>query len=285
MLNALINAAVIQGIQSTPCLATIKHFNCKHKQTNRTNNNYTLSQRLLMEHYGLNFRLGVQDAGSFSIMSAYNLINGEQASESSNLLRTILKNNWGFPFYVVSDWGAVKSSLKAMNGGCNVCMGSDNYQNDLLMLVQGGFVPESVIDDAVKNVLRTKILSGMMDYYPAGNPSDLNHITHQTLCLEAGKKGLVLLKNNDILPLHKDTITNIAVIGPNADIMQTDGTGSSWVSPFYSISPRHGIENSIGASKVTYAKGCDIATGYATDVADAIKKAAAAQVVIFFCRT
>lgn len=280
-LNALLNASVIQGVQSTPCLATIKHFNCKHKQKNRTTNNYILTQRLLMEHYGLNFRLGVQDAGSFSIMSAYNLINGEQASESSNLLRTILHTNWGFPFYVVSDWGAIKSTYRAISGGCNVCMGSDNYQNDLLLLVNTGTVPVSVIDDAVKNVLRTKILSGMMDYYPQGNPTDVNSTAHQALCLEAGKKGLVLLKNDSILPLNKDTLTNVAIIGPNADVMQTDGTGSSWVTPFYSISPRKGLENYLGAAKVFYAKGCDIATGFTTDVADALQKASKAQLVIF----
>jgi beta-glucosidase len=280
-LNALMNASVIQGVQSTPCLATIKHFNCKHKQKNRTTNNYILTQRLLMEHYGLNFRLGVQDGGAFSLMSAYNLINGEQASESSNLLRTILHTNWGFPFYVVSDWGAIKSTYRAISGGCNVCMGSDNYQNDLLLLVNTGTVPVSVIDDAVKNVLRTKILSGMMDYYPQGNPADVNSTAHQTLCLEAGKKGLVLLKNDSILPLNKDTLTNVAIIGPNADVMQTDGTGSSWVTPFYSISPRKGLENYLGANKVFYAKGCDIATGFASDVADALQKASKTQLVIF----
>ncbi len=282
LLAAFINASVIKGIQSTPCLATIKHFNCKHKQTNRTNNNYLLTQRLLMEHYGLNFRLGVQDAGSFSIMSAYNLINGEQASESSNLLRTILKTYWGFPFYVVSDWDAIKNAKKAILGGCNICMGNDQYQNNLLTLVQNNLVSVSIIDDAVRNVLRTKILSGMMDYYPVGNPADVNSSAHQSLCLEAGKKGLVLLKNDNILPINKDSITSIAVIGPNADVMQTDGTGSSWVTPFYSITPKQGIENYVGSSKVLYAKGCDIATGYASDAADAIQKAASAKLVIFF---
>lgn len=282
-LNAQINSAVVKGVQSTPCIATIKHFNLKHKQLNRTNNNYTITQQLLMDHYGLNFRTSVQDAGSFSIMSAYNLINGEQAAENSNLLKTILRQHWGFPYYVVSDWNAIKSAEKAIKGGTDICMGSDHYQNDLPNLVATGVVPISVIDEAIRNVLRTKILSGMLDYYPAGNPDDLNSKAHQELCLEAGKKSIVLLKNaNGLLPLNSSSINTIAVVGPNAAVMQTDGTGSSWVDPFYKISPKEGIEKYLGTSKVLYAKGCEITGNYAADFADALQKAQQADVVIYF---
>ena len=282
-LNAQITSSVVKGVQETPCLATIKHFNLKHKQANRTNNNYTITQQLLMDHYGLNFRTSVQDAGSFSIMSAYNLINGEQAAEDSNLLRTILRQRWGFPYYVVSDWNAIKSAEKGIKGGTDICMGSDHYQNDLPNLVATGVVPISIIDEAVRNVLRTKILSGMLDYYPAGNPDDLNSKAHQELCLEAGKKSLVLLKNaNEILPLNSSSINTIAVVGPNAAVMQTDGTGSSWVDPFYKVSPKEGIENYLGAGKVLYAKGCEISGSYASDLTDALQKAQQADVVIYF---
>jgi beta-glucosidase len=282
-LNAQINSAVVKGVQSTPCIATIKHFNLKHKQANRTNNNYTITQELLMDHYGLNFRTSVQDAGALSIMSAYNLINGEQAAENSNLLRTILRQQWGFPYYVVSDWGAIKNTEKGIKGGTDICMGSDHYQNDLPSLVSTGVVPISVIDEAVRNVLRTKILSGMLDYYPAGNPDDLNSTAHQQLCLEAGKKSIVLLKNkNGLLPLNRDSLGTIAVVGPNAAVLQTDGTGSSWVDPFYKISPKEGIENYVGTSKVLYAKGCEISGNYSSDLADALQKAGQADVVIYF---
>jgi len=282
-LDAQITAAVIKGVQLTPCIATAKHYNLKHKQANRTNNNYTITQELLMDHYGLNFRTAVQDAGVYSIMSAYNLINGEQAAESSNLLRTILREYWGFPYYVVSDWGAIKNTEKAIKGGTDICMGSDHYQNDLSGLISSGTVPVTFINEAVKNVLMSKILSGIMDYYPAGNSDDLNSNAHQILCLEAGKKSLVLLKNvNKLLPLFADSINTVAVLGPNAAVMQTDGTGSSWVDPFYKISPKEGIENRIGAEKVLYAKGCEITDSYASDVADAVQKAKDADVVIYF---
>ncbi|NWF88487.1 MAG: glycoside hydrolase family 3 C-terminal domain-containing protein [Ignavibacteriaceae bacterium] len=282
-LNAQITSAVTKGVQLTPCLATIKHFNLKHKQANRTNNNYTISQSLLMDHYGLNFRTSVQDAGAFSVMSAYNLINGEQAAENSNLLRTILREQWGFPYYVVSDWGGVKNTEKAVESGNDICMGSDHYQNDLPSLVSSGAVPIAVINEAVRNVLRTKILSGILDYYPVGNPDDLNSDAHKNLCLEAGKKSLVLLKNlNSVLPLNADLIDTIAVLGPNAAVLPTDGTGSSWVDPFYKVSPKEGIENRIGFEKVLYAKGCEITGSYAADLADALQKAQKADIVIYF---
>ncbi|GAB6281975.1 MAG: hypothetical protein STSR0008_07190 [Ignavibacterium sp.] len=282
-LNAMINSALIKGVQTTPTIATAKHFNCKHKQTGRNSNNYTMTQHWLMDHYGLNFRTAVQDAGVLSIMSAYNRINGEQSAENYNLLTTILRNNWGFPYYVVSDWGAVHNSEKAIESGTDICMGSDHYQNDLYNLVMSGAVSENTINESVRKVLRTKIISGMMDYYPQGNPEDVNSEAHQQLCLEAGKKGIVLLKNqNNILPLDKDTINSILIVGPNANVMRTDGTGSSWVTPFYTVSPKQGIENYIDPTKIFYFQGCDISTSLSSDFSQALQKAQEVDLVIFF---
>jgi len=376
-LNALINSSVIKGMQSAGIIATAKHYNGKHQQINRNGNDYKISQRNLLEHYGLNFRTSVQDAGAMSIMSAYNRVNGDQAAESSNLLSTILRKKWGFPglnfrtsvqeagamsimsaynrvngdqaaessnllstilrkkwgfpFYVVSDWGAVHTSEKAIKAGTDICMGSDNYENDLLNLVNTGKVTVGVIDEAVRRVLRTKIMTGMLDYLPLGNPSDVNSPAHQALCLEAGKKSIVLLKNqnnilplnknsinkiavlplgnpsdvnspahqalcleagkksivllknqNNILPLNKNSINKIAVLGPNAAIMQTDGSGSSWVTPFYTVTPKQGIENYVGPQKVLYAKGVEISGGYASDLGTAMQYVTQADVVIYF---
>lgn len=190
-LNAQITSAIIKGVQSTPIVATAKHYNCVHKQKERFSNNYTMTQRWLTEHYGLNFRTAVQDAGVFSVMNAYNKINEVQSAESYNLLTTILRDSWGFPFYVVSDWGAIHNSEKAIKAGTDIGMGSDHYQNDLYNLVTSGTVSEDIIDQAVRRVLSTKIVSGMLDYYPPGGPNDVNSIAHKQLCLEAGKKGAI----------------------------------------------------------------------------------------------
>ena len=287
-LNAKINTAIVQGIQSTPALATVKHFYTEYRQNGRTTNNYTLSQRNLLEQHALQFREAIQIGGAFSVMSSYNSINGESAAKNSNLLTNVLRNKWGFPFYVVSDWGSIYSNPgQAVTAGCDIEMGSTLYQDQttgLLNLVSTGQLSENIIDNAVKRVLKTKFLSGLMNYYPQGDISDVNSTDHQMLTFEAGKKGLVLLKNQDnILPLDTSSITKIAVIGPNAAVMQTDGSGSSWVDPYYKVSPIEGIENYIGALKVLYAKGCDIAsTTYASDLSNALTFASQADVVIFF---
>ena len=281
-LCAQITTSVVKGIQSTPCIATVKHYNANHRETNRTTNNIIASQRVLNEHNGLAFRTAVQQGGVFSVMNAYNLINGQKCAENSNLLTTILRTHWGFPYYVVSDWGSIWTSQNAITAGCDICMGSDNYKNDLPSLVTSGAVPMEVIDQAVRRVLRTKMLAGMLDYLPPGNPDDVNSKDHQELCLEAGRKALVLLKNQDnILPLNATTVNTIALIGPSADVAQIDGSGSAYVSPFYSVSPRQGIVAKIGSNKVFYSKGCDINSSDVSGFNAAVSLAQASDVVIY----
>lgn len=282
-LDAQITTSVVEGIQMNPVIATIKHFDGVNRQSGRTNNNDIITQQLLMDEYGLNFRNAVQIGGSMCVMNAYNLINGEKCAENYNLLTSVLRNHWGFPYYVVSDWGSIWDAGRAINAGCNLEMGSDLYKNNLLNLVENGTVSQAVIDDAVRKVLRTKIIAGMLDYFPQGDPFLINDTDHQKLCLQAGKECMVLLKNqDDILPLIKDSIVSIGLVGPSANVAQIDGTGSSYVTPFYSVSPKEGIENLIGAGKVLYSKGCDINSTDTSGFAEAINIAKNSNVVIFF---
>ncbi|MDH3268247.1 MAG: glycoside hydrolase family 3 C-terminal domain-containing protein [Ignavibacteria bacterium] len=280
-LNAKITTALIQGIQNTGVIATAKHFNLVNKQNIRHNSNIIIDQRTLIEHYGLNFRSAVQEGGVMSVMNAYNLINGEKCAENFNLLTQILGTQWGFPYYVVSDWGSIWDTEAAITAGCNICMGSDHYQNELLNLVQLGFVSEAIIDDAVLRVLRTKIMAGMLDYYLPGNPDDINSTEHQQLALEVARKSIILLKNdNNLLPLNKNNIT-VALIGPSANIAQLDGTGSSYVTPFYTVTPREAIESKIGSANLYYTKGCDINSSDTTGFTTARNLALNADVVIY----
>jgi len=132
-----------------------------------------------------------------SVMNAYNKINGEYCAENYTLLTSILRTQWGFPFYVVSDWGSITNSERAIKAGCDICMGSAMYQYDLPSLVSSGVVSDTVLNNAVRHVLRTKIFAGMLDYQPPGDINDVNSTDHQQLCLEAGRKSLVLLKNQN----------------------------------------------------------------------------------------
>ncbi|MEX1276072.1 MAG: glycoside hydrolase family 3 C-terminal domain-containing protein [Bacteroidota bacterium] len=281
-LCAQITTAVVQGIQSTPCLATIKHYNVNHREIGRTTNNIFATQRILHDEAGLAFRTAVQQGGAMSVMNAYTLINGQKCAENSNLLTTILRTHWGFPFYVVSDWGSIWSAERAIKAGCDICMGSDDYKNNLPSLVANGTVSQATIDEAVRRVLRTKILAGMLDYLPPGDPSDVNSKAHQLLCLEAGRKSLVLLKNEGgILPLNRNTIRTIALIGPSAATARIDGSGSAYVTPFYSISPRQGLEAKLGSSAVLFSKGCDINSADTSGFAAAVALARSSDVVVF----
>ncbi|HEY9167605.1 MAG TPA: glycoside hydrolase family 3 C-terminal domain-containing protein [Candidatus Kryptonia bacterium] len=281
-LCAMITTSLIKGVQSTGCIATAKHYNVNGKENNRTNNNISISQRLLMEEYGLNFRNAVQEGGAMCVMNAYNLINGQKCAENYNLLTNILREQWGFPYYVVSDWGSIWNTAGAMNAGCTIDMGDTQYQDNLLNAVTSGAVSTSTIDEAVRDELRTKILAGMLDYYLPGDVNDVNSTAHQQLCLQAGRGSLVLLKNQDnILPLDKNSAATIAIIGPSAAVCQTDASGSSWVTPYYSVSPLQGIQNKVGTSNVVYSKGCDINSSDTTGFAAAIAAAQGAGYVIF----
>ncbi len=277
-----ITAALVQGIQSTPCIATIKHYNANHREDGRMSNNITASQRVLHDEAGLAFRTAVQQGGALSVMNAYTLINSQKCAENFNLLTMILKMQWGFPYYVVSDWGSIWDAGRAIRAGCDVCMGSTIYETSLPSLVASGAVSEALIDEAVRRVLRTKLVAGMLDYQPPGDASTLNSVAHQQLCLNAGRKSIVLLRNQgSILPLNSASIGNIALIGPNAAVAQTDGAGSSWVSPFYSISPKAGIEEKVGTGRVMYAKGCDINSADTSGFVSARAAAALSDVVVY----
>jgi beta-glucosidase len=281
-LCAQVTSSVVKGIQSTGCLATVKHYNANHRESGRTTNNIIASERLLNEDAGLAFRTAVQKGGAFSVMNAYNLINSQQCAESRDLLTTILRTHWGFPYYVVSDWGSIVNSQRAINAGCDICMGSTRYATDLPLLVSSGSLPIAVIDSAVRRVLRTKIVTGMLDYFPPGNAADINSTAHQDLCRLAGHESLVLLRNQGgLLPLDRSTVARIALIGPSAAVAQIDGSGSAYVTPFYTVSPKQGLETLIAASRVSYAKGCDINSADTSGFAAALALASGADAVVY----
>ena len=274
----------IRGIQENPVIATTKHYNGVNKQDYRHESYVTISERNLMEHYGINFQKAVQQGGSMAIMSSYNLINNEKAAESHTLLTTILRERWGFPFFVMSDWAGIWNSENAINAGNDLCMGSEHYRNDLYNLWNTNTITDETINKAVRNVLRTKILSGMLETNrPEGLPTlSVNTPEHHELCHEAGQKAMILLKNQDnILPLDANTVTKILLVGPSANIAQLDGFGSAWVTTNFTTTPREGIESKIGSSKVDYTWGCNINDTDYSDFDNAKAKAATADVVIF----
>lgn len=273
------------GMQKYPVIATLKHFMGESMQINRLKMDVIASQRWMMDFSGYNFRIPIQEAGAMSVMGSYNKLNGDKAAESSILLKTILRERWGFPFYVVSDWANIDDARNAVRAGTDICMGSSIYEADLPGLVAHGHLTTAQIDNAVRNILKTKILNGMLDYYPAGSESNVNTQAATDLNQLAAKKSIILIKNEKsgaepILPLKKTDI-KIALIGPNATAENLNCSGSSATNPPYAISVRKGLEDKIGSGNITYAKGCDINSTSKTGFAEAKALAAAADYVIF----
>ncbi|MGD8793130.1 MAG: glycoside hydrolase family 3 C-terminal domain-containing protein [Anaerolineae bacterium] len=282
-----IGAAAITGIQSTQVVATPKHFLANNHQRDRRNINHTIDGRTLREFYGLPFRISVQQGGAWSIMNAYNWINTLPSSASYELLTNILRDEWGYRYYVVSDWGSIYTSAsQALNAGCDLEMPhlSGRYPAELGKAIASGEVTTATLDQAVRRALRTKHAAGMFDSYPPGNPEDVCCQEHRALALRVAQESIVLLKNEgNILPLDKTRPLTIALVGPSADVAQLDGAGSSVVEACYAFTPKQGLENRTSGFPVNilYAKGCDINSDDASGFAAAIKAAHQADVVVF----
>lgn len=281
-----IGKAVAIGIQKHPIIATVKHYMGETKQVNRHKMDVLVTDRWMMDFAGYNFRTVVQDAGVMSLMGAYNLLNGEKACESTYLQTTVLRERWGYPFYVVSDWDAIWDSKKALLAGTDVCMGSNLYANDLPGLAASGSITDADLSRAAKRVVKTKILNGMLDYFPRGDLSYAKTPEINAVNKLAAQKSVILLKNEKkangkpILPLMKKGI-KVAVIGPNATAENLNCFGSSETFPPYGISVKKGIEDKIGAVNVTYSKGCDMNSNSRAGFAAAKALAAKADVVVF----
>jgi beta-glucosidase len=248
----------VKGIQSQKVIATPKHYACNNQEDGRMTNNVTVSERTLQEIYLPAFKACVQEANAWSIMSAYNKVDRQYCSENRFLLHDILKNQWGFRGYVVSDWGACHSTVNSINAGLDVEKPLARYYGSKLeMAVQNGKVSGGVLDDAVRRVLRAKFWAGVFEKSAMPIQTMVYTTAHQQVALEAARKAVVLLKNDkSFLPLRKEKIKTIAVIGPDADVAVPSGGGSSIVTPFNAISPLAGIRNAAGNDiRVTSAVG------------------------------
>jgi beta-glucosidase len=281
-LCAKIGTSTVKGIQSAPSIATIKSYICENAQNTRMTDTITVSRRMLMEHWGWPFKQSIQDANALCVMSAYVKVNDTSASQNYLLNKEILRNDWGYPYYLVSDWGSVSDAGASISSGLDVCMGSVHYASDLWPLFLSGTLSDSILNNSVKRVLLTKFISGILDWQPSVTDNEVSGFTSQSVNYEAALKSLILLKNTDnILPLNKNTIGSVALIGPSAAIAQLDGYGSSYVFPTYTVSPLQAFIQKIGVSKVKYSQGCSINSYDTTGFSDAINKAATSDIVVF----
>lgn len=281
-LGGRISAAFVQGQNTTAVFGSIKHYNLNTYEMNRRTNNYLSDQRSLVEFWGAHWKRTIQYGGALSVMCAYNWVNGDKCAENQYLLKNLLRNHWGFSYYTMSDWGGFKETGKALNAELDFCEGNDLYIKELPGGLHSGLFDSTLVNRAARNVLRTKIMSGMLDGSPAVSKTVIDNSKHRQLVYESGLKSLVLLKNaQQILPLNKNAASNIAVIGPNGAVLPLDGSSSSKVWPSYRITVEEGIKAIAGANHVQYVKGCNINDMDRSQFGAAIAAAKQASYVVF----
>lgn len=277
-----ISAAFVRGQNTTSVFGSIKHYNLNTYELNRRTNNFLSDNRSLVEFWGAHWKRTIQYGGAMSVMCAYNWVNGDKCAENRYLIKNLLRDLWGFHFYTMSDWGGFKETGKALDAELDFCEGNDLYIKDLPIGIKSGLYDSALVERAARNVLRTKIVSGMLDYVTPVEKSVIDSKEHRELVYESGLKGLVLLKNeNNILPLNQHQLKTVAIIGPNADFLPLDGNSSSKVSPSYRISIASGVRSLIGKDKVVYVKGCEISDTSRTQFAAALEAAKRADYVLF----
>ena len=233
-----ISTSWVKGVQSERVVATVKHFAANNQEWDRYNVSSDMDERTLQEIYLPAFRAAVVDGKAGAIMSAYNLLNGTWCSQNKHLLTDILKQDWKFDGFVMSDWGATHDGLMSANAGLDLEMpsGANMNSTNLKPAIDNGSLPVSVIDDKVRRILRTLIRFGFLDHPQLDTSIPLDNPASAMVSLKIARSGIVLLKNDDnVLPLDQSRTQKIAVIGPNGNSFVTGG-GSSFTDPYHSVS-------------------------------------------------
>lgn len=248
----------IKGLQENGVMAVIKHLTANFQEYNRNYISSDIDERTLNEIYFPAFKAAVQEAKVGSVMSSYNLLNGTWTTHNPWLLRTVLRDQWGFDGILMSDWGSTHYCVPAANGGLDLEMAGGEKMNpdSLRYYLNRGDLEMSTIDEKVQHILQTMIKFGFMDHTQLDSsiPED-NPTTAQT-ALNVAREGIVLLKNQDnILPLKADKVKKIAVVGKNA-MRYVTGGGSGRVDPIHYVSFYEGIA-ALGAQKGVEVKYVD----------------------------
>ncbi|KQV61468.1 glycoside hydrolase family 3 C-terminal domain-containing protein [Duganella sp. Root336D2] len=275
--------AQIRGIQSNRVISTLKHFALNDQESGRTTLNARIGDQAARMSDLLALQIAMEEGNPGAVMCSYNRVNGVHACESSYLLTEVLKQDWGFRGWVMSDWGAVHSTVPAANAGLDQQSGmpfdlADYFGPPLKEAVLNGWVLPARLDDMARRVLHAMFEQGAVDHPVKPAPESFDRKAHAAVSLADAQEGMVLLKNSaGALPLKK-TAKRIAVIGGHADKGVLAGGGSSlvtaeggnavaglepksWPGPvmYYPSSPLKAIRKRVPSAAVSYHDGVDLA--------------------------
>ena len=296
ILSGMLAVAYTKGSQDDGTAVCLKHYALNNQEDYRGFVDVRISDRAMHEIYLRPFEMAVREADAWGIMAAYNKVNGRWCSENEALLTTILRQQWGFPGMVISDWGGVHSTVDAVTAGMNVEMPGSRFMGQALLdSVKAGKVSEAVINQRVREILRirltvTPIAKDIANSKPVGNVEEM------TTALEVARRSIVLLKNEQLLPIDTKHIRHIAVIGENAMMKMALGGVGAGVKTRCEITPLEGLQAILGnQTKITYEPGyksfdresrnqhlSPIQPADRQLMAQAVKAAQAADLVIFF---
>lgn len=250
-------AAYVEGLESRHVSSCPKHFAANNQETKRMSGNSNVDERTLHEIYLAGFERMVQKSHPHSLMCAYNQLNGVFCSENKELLTDILRGEWGFDGFVVTDWGAAKDAVKGVKAGLDLVMpgGNDSHKNAILEAVENGKLTEADLDRAVSRILRTLLWSQEGQPANVSVSDDASKKADYAFAKRAAQESAVLLKNNhNTLPLKKEE--SVAFIGAFAKTPRYQGSGSSHIHSAY-------VSNALEAAQaaghtVSYAQGYEI---------------------------
>ena len=261
--------AYIKGVQGEGVIPSVKHFDANNEEFERHRIDAHIDERTLHEIYLPAFKAAVEEANVWAVMSCYNKVNGVHCAESPELLTSVLKNEFGFKGFVISDWGSTYSTAPTVNAGMDLEMpGGATMQrwfasgqpaaagngagwltaDKVLAAMKSREITEATLDDNVSRILRVMFEAGLFDH-PHEGGGEVDTPAQKAVALQGATEGIVLLRNiGALLPLDATKLHSIAVIDPNAAAARTGGGGSSLVKPKYAISPLDGIKERVGDS-------------------------------------
>jgi beta-glucosidase len=256
LLAGVMAANIVKGVQSQGVAATVKHYATNNHENDRMVDSSDVDERTLREIYLKPFEAAVRDGGAWAVMCAYNKLNGTYCSENRFLLTDVLKHDWGFKGVLMSDWGAVHSTIGPIQNGLDLEMPGGDFLTleKVKPLVESGQVSVPEIDEMVRRLLRLTFAMGFdnRDQHDPSIPRD--DPKNEAVSLKIAREGIVLLKNShNLLPLEGNRTRTVLVVGPNAQPPVTGGGGSSYTTPAEAVSLLDAIKSEAGPDvKVAY---------------------------------
>ena len=256
LLSGQLAVAYTRGAQDDGTAVCLKHYALNNQEDFRGTVDVRISDRAMHEIYLRPFEMAVREGDAWGLMAAYNKVNGRWCSENAHLLTTVLRQQWGFPGMVISDWGGVHSTVDPVVTGMNVEMPGSRFMGQALLdSVKAGKVSEADIDQRVREILRVRltvkpIAPAVANKKPVGNDAEM------ATALEVARRSIVLLKNEALLPIDTKRIRSIAVIGENAVTKMALGGVGAGVKTRREVTPLEGLQALLGGSvKITYVPG------------------------------